>query len=95
MAFNIVVEPGALSDIQNAIDYYDRHQVGLGKKFIAAFEKQITYLIQNPFFRIVYKDYRALPIKKFPFIIFFYIDNNTVFIVAVFNTHQDPKRYPA
>ena len=95
MKFNVVIEPRALRDIQDAINYYDEQQLG-GEKFKRAFDKHISYLYKNPFFQITYSDYRALPVKNFPFIILFYIDENTktVFVSAVFNTYQDINKYP-
>ena len=96
MNFTIVIEPRALADIQNGIDYYDGLRIGLGEKFSLAVDKHIDYLYTNPFFQTSYDDYRALPIEKFPFIILFYIDEitNTVFVSAIFNTYQDPEKYP-
>jgi toxin ParE1/3/4 len=96
MTFVIVIEPRALADFQAAIDYYDEQQTGLGKKFSSVLEKNIRYLSKNPYFKIVYKDYRILPLSKFPYIIFYYVneENNTVYITAIFNTYQDPEKYP-
>lgn len=31
MIYKIVIEPRAILDIQNAIDYYDSKQIGLGE----------------------------------------------------------------
>jgi hypothetical protein len=33
MAFKIKLEPKAFEDIQDAIEYYNEQQVGLGKRF--------------------------------------------------------------
>ena len=96
MEFKIVIEPRALSDAQSAIDYYNEKQIGLGKKFNNALDKHILSLSKNPFYQLKYKDYRALPIKKFPYLIIFFIDEktDTVFITAIFNTNQNPQKYP-
>ncbi len=96
MKFNIVIEPRAIADAQAAIDYYDGKQIDLGKKFNKELDKYIDSLSENPFYQLRYKDYRALPLKKFPYLILFFIDEktNTVFITAIFNTHQDPEKYP-
>ena len=32
MNFTVVIEPHALADIQNGIDYYDDQRIGLGEK---------------------------------------------------------------
>lgn len=96
MIFNVVIEPRALADIQDAINYYDEQQTGLGERFKRAVNTHIGYLYKNPFFQITYSDYRVLPVKKFPFIILFYFDENTatVFVSAIFNTYQDTGKYP-
>ena len=65
MIFNVVIESRALKDAQKAIDYYDEQKVGLGEKFNIALDKHIDILSKNPFYQLRYKDYRALPIKKF------------------------------
>ncbi len=49
MKFNVVIEPRALRDIQDAINYYDEQQVGLGEKFKRAFDKHISYLYKPIF----------------------------------------------
>jgi hypothetical protein len=96
MTYQVVIEPHALSDIQQAIDYYDIQQIGLGKKFMDALDKHIQTLRKNPFYQIKYKDYRVLPIKKYPYSIIFYINetNQTAYIMAVFNTFQNPAKQP-
>lgn len=33
MAFKVTLEPQAVADIQQAIDYYNERQTGLGKRF--------------------------------------------------------------
>tara|TARA_R110002020_G_C16222959_1_gene767805 strand:+ start:578 stop:760 length:183 start_codon:yes stop_codon:yes gene_type:complete len=34
---------------------------------------------------------RGYPLKKFPFFILYLLDNNSVYVVAVFNTNQNPE----
>jgi toxin ParE1/3/4 len=96
MSFTVVIEKRALKDVQKAIDYYDEQQVGLGKKFKNDLDKHITAISKNPFYQLRYKDYRALPIKKFPYLILFYIheNSNTVFITAVFHSKQNTNKLP-
>ncbi|WP_213521434.1 hypothetical protein [Nonlabens sp.] len=68
-------------------------------KVLKDFDKEIevayTALELNPFFKVRYKNVRGLPLKKFPFIIFYTLDevNKIVEIRSVFNTHQDPAKY--
>ena len=96
MPFTVFIEPRALTDIQNAIDYYDEQLPGLGERFNTAIEKHIEAIAINPFYQVRYKDYRALPINKFPYMIVFFINETTqtVYILSVFNTFQSPKKLP-
>ena len=97
MPFDVVIEKRALKDAQKAIDYYDEQRIGLGGKFNTALDNHISTIANNPFYQLRYKDYRALPIKKFPYLILFYIqeESNTVFITAVFQTKQNTDKLPA
>jgi hypothetical protein len=96
MIFEVVIEPRALLDIQNAIDYYESKQDGLGDYFYEVVDEHIKTLTKNPFFQIRYKDYHGLPTKKFPFIIFYFIDEDlkTIYIISLFNTSLNPSKYP-
>ena len=50
MKYIVVIEDNALCDIQEAIDYYDDQQIGLGKKFENNVHKSIVTLTKLPFF---------------------------------------------
>lgn len=96
MSYKIVLETRVIIDIQEAVDYYDFKQLGLGEYFYQSLEEHINVLSKNPLFQIRYKDYHGFPIKKFPYIIFYFIDEEekTVYIVSVFNTSLNPNKYP-
>lgn len=92
MLFNIFIEPLALEDIQSAIDSYEDKQDGLGKRFLEVFDSHIKGLRLNPFFQIRYDNVRCLPMKTFPYMIHFTVNEktNSLEVKAVFCTHKDP-----
>lgn len=96
MSFKIVFEPRSIFDIQDAVDYYDSRQIGLGEYFYETLEKHIEVINKSPYFQVKYKDYHGLPIKKFPFIIFYFIDEEMkfVYVLSIFNTSLNPNKYP-
>jgi toxin ParE1/3/4 len=96
MIYKVVIEPRAILDIQDAIDYYESAQNGLGEYFYQTVDEHIEILVKNPFYQIRYKDYHGFPIRKFPFIILYYIDEKleTIYIMSVFNTYLNPVKYP-
>jgi hypothetical protein len=93
-SFNLKIQPEALEDIQEAIYYYNSQQKELGNRFYNEVEKPLELLKRNPFFQIRYDDVRCLPIKRFPFMIHFFIteNNKIVIIYAVINTHKNPAK---
>lgn len=95
--FKIVIDPQAAIDMQNAIDYYDSKQIGLGEKFYHALVEYLESLASNPYYQIRYKKARAITIKSFPYYqIIFFLDEElkTVFVNAVFNCAQNPDKRP-
>jgi len=92
MTFAIKIDQDAIRDIEEAIIWYESQQKGLSKQFLVLLEEHIDRLRSNPYFQIKYSDVRCLPIKKFPFMIHYTLEENTqsVIIRAVFNTHINP-----
>ncbi len=87
--FSIDIEPEALDDIQNAIDFYNSCKPGLGKRFYKAIDKHFIFLQKNySLFEIRYDDIRCMKVAKFPYMIHYRVlmSQQTVGIKAVFCT---------
>jgi plasmid stabilization system protein ParE len=97
MNYKIIVSPIALKNIEDAVEYYVKQA---GKKvaldFLNEYKETYQALEKNPFYQFHDNNYRFLPFKKFKYIAFFIVDepSKTVFLNAVFNTWQDPEKYP-
>lgn len=96
MDFSFKLLPLAEENIEKAIDYY----AGISLKTLVNFNKQfdlaIGRIINNPYFQKRYKNVRSLRVKKFPYIIFYEVDDDEkmIYILSVFCTHQNPEKYP-
>ena len=95
MAFELIVDPRALQDIQTAIDYYDDKQEGLGKRFDIELDEYLLLLEVNPYFQIRYDHIHCLPLRTFPYMIHFEIDNKklVVTVVAVLFTDVSTEKW--
>lgn len=89
------LEPSARIDTQKEINHYNDQQKGLGKKFHEEIKHYFKAIKKNPFYQIRYKNIRCLPLKKFPIMIHFTVDEEKQVIIvrAVLNTYRDPKEY--
>jgi len=74
MSFTIKIEPEAREDIQAAIEWYNEQESGLGKQFHAAVKVNLDKLRFNPYYQLRYENVRCLPMKKYPYMIHFTVE---------------------
>lgn len=93
--FKIKIEPEALDDIQQGINWYKNQKTGLGRRFHQEVNSLFNRLKTNPYFQIRYDNVRCLPLKTFPFMVHFTVDEQEKLIIirAVFNTYRNPKKF--
>ena len=93
MSYSVKIEPIALQDVQQAVDYYDDKLAGLGEKFEAELNEHIIFLETNPHFQVRYKKVHCLPLRKYPYMIHYTIDeeNKLVTVRGVFHTSRNPE----
>ncbi len=91
-SFKLKIESEAYSDIQEGISYYNSKKKGLGREFHLEVKEYLKKLTSFYFFQIRYDENRCLPLKRFPFMIHYTVDEENQWIVirAVLNTHRDP-----
>jgi plasmid stabilization system protein ParE len=96
MNYKIIVSPIALQNIEDALEYYlDNVSKKVANDFLKDFRKTYKTIQKNPFFQFHDSKYRFLPFDKFPYIVFFIVDESAkkVFINAVFHTSQNPEKH--
>ncbi len=89
MAFNIIIKPIALVDVEDAMLWYDLKSKGLAKRFFNSFEGSIEKIQQNPTaYRTITQDVRRCLIKNFPYKIFYKITSDTIYILGVLHAKR-------
>ncbi|TKB98954.1 type II toxin-antitoxin system RelE/ParE family toxin [Pedobacter cryophilus] len=96
MAYKISISPLTQSEIENAIDYYSLYSADAPKYFILSLKNAYSSLSKNPFYQIRYKNIRAFKLKKFPYSLYFIIDeeNKSLKIISCFHDRRNPKKRP-
>jgi plasmid stabilization system protein ParE len=97
MTYTLIFDAEAYGDIEQAYNYYfDQVSPQVAELFNSDLQEAFSALQVNPFYQVRTKNYRALPLKKFPYLLFFEVfpDQPKVKILALFNTHQDTGKYP-
>lgn len=86
----------ARKEIKNAIDYYALDSNTAPTKFIDALNNTYETLERHPFFRVRYKNVRALKLKGFPYSLYFIVNEKqgTVRVLSCFHNKRNPHKRP-
>jgi plasmid stabilization system protein ParE len=78
MKFTLKITRAAKIDIKDAIEYYNNQLDGLGQKFGHALDLSLISVSKFPnAFAVRYNDVRGKLVKKFPYVIYYQINQNT------------------
>ncbi len=96
MAYNILLSPKATLDIEVAFEYYGEKSIQALKNLDKELDTAYEAISINPHYKIRYKNVAGFPLKKFPYLLLYTIDESekSVYIYSVFNTYLNPDKYP-
>lgn len=96
MEFKIIVSPSAQFEIEEIADFYFNININVLIQFNERLKEAYNSLSINPYYQKRYKDFHGIPLKQFPFMVFYKIekDNRIVKIISCFHTSKNPKKYP-
>lgn len=95
MSYSLILHVAAKTDYEEAYEWYEAQQVGLGERFMVAFRKLADAIILHPerYGTRVHKKYREARLKKFPYSIIYtiYKDKQIVFVSSVHHHKRHPR----
>ncbi|CAN5389149.1 type II toxin-antitoxin system RelE/ParE family toxin [soil metagenome] len=88
----ILVRPEAESEVQQAFNWYEKQSEGLGFEFLRAIEACLSGVKRNPFAYTIIKNpnVRRAIIRRFPYALFYLVDDEAIVVIAVFNVKRRP-----
>jgi plasmid stabilization system protein ParE len=85
----------AKDDVELAFAWYERQRRGLGFEFLDCVEIVVKSIIENPeMYRIHYLNFRGCVVRRFPFSVFYTVEENEIVVHSVFDNRQDPEKRP-
>ncbi len=85
----------ALLDVEIAFEWYENQFPGLGLDFLDCIEERIRKIKDLPkVYPIHHENFRRALVRKFPFSIFYTIEESVIVLHAVFDNRQSPNRHP-
>ena len=93
MSLRVVFRRIAKRELDDAISWYEHRREGLGQEFSVAVERLLDRIIVSPnqFARIRGTIRRAV-LRRFPFCIYFLVEDDLVVVLAIFHAKRDPDR---
>jgi plasmid stabilization system protein ParE len=91
----VVVRPAAAADIEDAYEWYESQQPGLGEEFLAALRTIRDRLLEHPEAHpILHRNTRRVLIqRRFPYAVFYRVYGDTIVVVACMHAKRDPRRW--
>ena len=88
----IIILPFAERDIKESVSYYSEKDIGLEKSFLKILNQAFLVIAENPTaFPIIKSTIRKFVLKDFPFNIFYLVENDHLYVLAVFHNKRNPK----
>lgn len=94
MLFKIIYNPEVFLEIQEIVDWYNGQQSGLGNRFFQVLKENLTQLPRYAsLFAVRYDDIRCMPVRKFPYLIHYRIDETkkVIQVEAIQSTYRTPR----
>jgi toxin ParE1/3/4 len=87
-----LIRPEAEADLDEAYRWYERQRTGLGADFLLCFEEALQRVRRSPdLYPRVHKTVRRGWIRRFPYGLFYVVDEGVVAVIGVFHASRDPR----
>ena len=95
MNFSLLIRPEAKDDIDGAFDWYESRRDGLGFEFERCLEEAFARILRDPeSYATIFDDIRRVPVRRFPFGVFYRTYESQVAVLAVYHSQRDLKQLP-
>jgi plasmid stabilization system protein ParE len=90
----LVVEPEAEAEIDEASRWYDLQNPGLGADFLRAVGAALAVIQRNPFqYQVIYGEARRAQLRRFPYGLIYIVADPEIIVVACMHGRRSPKRW--
>jgi toxin ParE1/3/4 len=90
----VVWLPEAEAELLHARAWYDNIRPELGDRFANAVEETVDTIAEHPLhFPVVHRGRRRAGVKRFPYGIFFEIQDQRILVIACFHAKRNPKNW--
>jgi len=94
MTFEVRLRPEAEQDLSDAAVWYEERLAGLGHQFLDEALAAFTSIAEAPLrYPAVHRNTRRALMHRFPFGVYYRIENDTIVVIALMHGSRDPRRW--
>jgi len=91
---SLVFRPAAAADVEDAYEWYQLREIGLGEEFLEAVHEAIRAVQTHPErYPIVHRETRRALLRRFPYGLYYRIHQERIVIVACMHGRRSPQRW--
>ena len=96
MTFSLRFLPEVEEDVMAGYVWYEKKSHGLGEDFIRIFYACAIEISRNPLiYPKVYEEFRRRLLRRFPYAVYFTIENGEITVFGLFHCARDPRTVKA
>ena len=93
MKYTLRYRPEVISDLAEAVSWYEARVPGLGGRFLREYLERMRFIRSSAGVpRRMFGDFRRVLLKRFPFAVWYEIEGDTAIILLVWDCRQNPER---
>lgn len=94
MKLPVVWMPEASAELQYARAWYDNARPALGERFALAVDATVEAIAERPLqFPVVHRGRRRAGVRRFPYGVFFEVQETRIVVIACFHSKRDPRQW--
>lgn len=91
MIDSLDVRPEAEEEVLRAYAWYEAQRTGLGEEFLSCVDAVFSQICRAPeMFPVVHEEVRRVLTRKFPYGVFYMVQDRRVVVLAVYHGSRDP-----
>jgi plasmid stabilization system protein ParE len=93
MTFRLIIRQSAERDLAEASEWYEHQLSGLGSRFLLSVDASLARITRIPeAYAPCFERFRRALVRRFPYGIYFFIEEKTVIVIAVLHLYSNPQR---
>lgn len=94
MTLGVRLRSEAEQDLSDAAAWYEEQLPGLGHQFLDEVLAAFSSITEAPLmYPVIHRNARRALIRRFPFGVYYLVENTAIVVVAVMHGSRDPRRW--